>query len=110
MESLEATMKKHNINICSSNYSSHGHALSSFVFSFNATFTTSSEEWLIDYETYYHMAKNKTIFLALNECNTKKIFVGNDKSLSVIGFGSVKVDNSHFNDVLCVPSISCNLL
>ena len=56
------------------------------------------------------MAKDKAIFYALNECNTKQIFVGDDRSLSVVGFGTVKLDDGSFNDVLCVPSISCNLL
>jgi hypothetical protein len=56
------------------------------------------------------MDKDKAIFSSLNECNTKKIFVGDDRSLSVVGFGTVQVDNGHFNDVLCVPSLSCNLL
>jgi hypothetical protein len=56
------------------------------------------------------MAKDKDIFFALNECNTKKILVGDDRSLSVVGYGIVQVDNGHFNDVLCSPSLSCNLL
>jgi hypothetical protein len=56
------------------------------------------------------MAKEKTLFFVLNECNTKKILVGDDRSLSVIGSGTIQVDNGHFNDVLCVPNISCNLL
>jgi hypothetical protein len=56
------------------------------------------------------MAKDKDIFSSLNECNTKKIFVGDDRSLSVVGSGTIQVDNGHFNDVLCVPSLSCNLL
>ena len=42
--------------------------------------------------------------------NTKQIFVGDDKSLSVVGSGTFPVENGHFNDVLCVPKISCNLL
>ena len=33
-----------------------------------------------------------------------------DRSLSFVGSGKIQVDNGHFNDVLCVPSISCNLL
>jgi hypothetical protein len=82
MAALEAAMKKHNISIdsSSSSSSSHGHALSASVFSFNTTSTTtsSSDEWLIDSGASYHMAKNKAIFYALNECNTKKIFVGDD--------------------------------
>jgi hypothetical protein len=56
------------------------------------------------------MAKDKEIFYALIECNTKKIYVGDDRSLSVVGFGTIQVDNGHFNDALCVPSLSCNLL
>jgi hypothetical protein len=111
METLEAAMKKHNINIDStSSSSSHGHALFASGFSFNTTSTSSSDEWLIDSGASYHMAKDKDIFSALNECNTKKIFVGDDRSLSVVGSGTVQVDNGHFNDVLCVPSLSCNLL
>jgi hypothetical protein len=112
MAALEAMMKKHNISIDStfSSSSSHGHALFSFGFSFNTTSTSSSYEWLIDSGEYYHMAKDKDIFFALNDCNTKKIFVGDDKYLSVVVSGTIQVDNGHFNDVLCVPSLSCNLI
>jgi hypothetical protein len=112
METLEAGMKKHNISIdsTSSSSSSHGHALSAFGFSFNTTSTSSSNEWLIDSGASYHMAKDKDMFSALKECNTKEIFVGDDRSLSVVGSGTIQVDNGHFNDVLCVPSLSCILL
>jgi hypothetical protein len=76
MEALETTIKKQNINIdSSSNSSSHGHSLSTSCFSFNATSTSSSYEWLIYYGESYHVAKDKSIFYALNECNTKKIFL-----------------------------------
>jgi hypothetical protein len=111
MAALEAVMKKHNITIDSTS-SSHRHALSAsgFCFNSNSTTTSSSDEWLIDLGASYHMAKDKAIFFALNECNTKKIFVGDDRSLSVVGSRTVQVDNGHFNDVLCVPSLSCNLL
>jgi hypothetical protein len=92
MATLEIAMKKHNISIdSSSSSSSHGHALFASGFSFNtpSTTTSSSDEWLIDLGASYHMAKDKAIFFALNECNTKKIFVGDDRSLSVVGFGTV---------------------
>jgi hypothetical protein len=108
MEDLEAVMKKHNINIDST--SSHGHALSASSFSFNTPSTSTCDKCLIDYGASYHMAKDRDIFSTLNECNTKKIFVGDHRSLSVEGSGIVQVENGHFNDVLCVPSISCNLL
>jgi hypothetical protein len=106
MAALEEAMKNHNIGIDSTSSSSHGHALSASGFSFNKT----SDEWLIDYGASYHMAKDKDIFSTLNECNTKKIFFGDDRYLSVVGSGTVQIDNGHFNDVLCVPSLSCNLL
>jgi hypothetical protein len=109
MIALEAAMKKHNISIDSSySSSSHGHALSAYGFSFNTTST--SDEWLIDSRESYHMAKDRAIFSTLNECYTEKIFVGDDRSLSVEGSGAVQVENGHFNDVLCVPSLSCKIL
>jgi hypothetical protein len=40
----------------------------------------------------------------------RKIFVGDDRSFSVVGSRIVQLDNGHFNDVLCVPILSCNLL
>jgi hypothetical protein len=102
---------KHNISIDStSSSSSHGHALYAFGFSFNATSTSSNDKWLIESIASYHMDKEKAIFSTLNECKTNKIFVGDDRSLSVIGFGKAQVDNGHFHDVLCVPSLYCNLL
>jgi hypothetical protein len=111
MEVLEVAMKNDNISIDSTS-SSHGHSLFAYGFSFNSksTTTSSSDEWLIDSGESYHMAKDKAIFSTLNECNTNKIFVGDDRSLSVVGSGTIQVDNGHFNDVLCVPSLSCNLL
>ena len=56
------------------------------------------------------MAKDRDIFYDLNECNTEKIFVGDDRYLSVVGSIIVQVDNGNFNDVLCVPSLSYNFL
>jgi hypothetical protein len=111
MVALEAAMKKHNISIdSSSSSSSYGHALSASGFSFKTPSTSTSNEWLIDSGASYHMAKDRAIFSTLNECNTKQIFVGDDRSLSVEGSGTVQVENGHFNDVLCVPSLYCNLL
>jgi hypothetical protein len=74
MAGLEATMRKHNINIdsTSSSSSSHGNALSSSGFSFNTTYISSSDECLIDSGASYPMAKDRDIFSPLNECNTKK--------------------------------------
>jgi hypothetical protein len=108
MEASEETMKKNNINIVSSysNSSSHGRAIFPYVFSFNAMSTSSYNEWLIDSGASYHMAKDKSIFSTLTDSNTKQIFVGDDRCLKVEGFGIIQLDDGHFNDTLCVPSLS----
>jgi hypothetical protein len=111
MAALEAAMKKHHISLDSSSEStSHGHALCASGYSYTASSSSTSIEWLIDSGASYHMAKDKAIFSTMHECNTKQIFVGDDRSLSVVGSGTVPVENGHFSDVLCVPKISCNLL
>jgi hypothetical protein len=91
MEALEVAMKKHNISIQSSysNSSSHGHALYASSFSFNATSNSYFEKCIIDYGESYHPNKDKAIFSALNECNTKQIFVGNDRSISFVGYRTI---------------------
>ena len=97
MVALEATMKKHHINLDSSSEdTSHGHALCASGYSYTASSSSTSNEWLIDSRASYHMAKDQAIFSTMHECNTKQIFVGNDRSLSVVGFGTVSLENGHF--------------
>eukprot|EP00253_Pinus_taeda_P017626 PITA_17626 len=117
MEALEAAMKKHNIHLEHSSNSSSGMALSACGcqaswsgYALNVSSSSHSHEWLIDSGASYHMAKNKAMFSSLNDCNTKNIYVGDERSLSVVGTGIVHIDNGQFNDVLCVPTLSCNLL
>ena len=87
MEALEATMKPHNINLENSSTSSSGMALSSCIcqssrsgYALNVYSSSHSHDWLIDYRASYHMAKNKAMFSSLNDCNTKHIYVGDDRS------------------------------
>ena len=56
------------------------------------------------------MDKDQAIFCTMHECNTKQIFVGDDRSLSVVGSGTTPVENGHFSDVLCVEIFFYNLL
>jgi hypothetical protein len=56
------------------------------------------------------MGKDKVVFSTLQDCNTKNIFVGDDRSLSVEGSGIVHLNNDQIKDVLCVPNLSCNLI
>ena len=97
MATLEATMKKHHISLDSSSEStSHGNALCASGYSYTASSSSTSNEWLIDSRASerlidsrasYHMAKDQAIFSTMHECNTKQIFVGDDRSLSVVGSG-----------------------
>ena len=64
MASLEAAMKKHHISLDSSSEStSHGHVLCASSYSYTASSSSTSNEWLIDSGESYHMAKDQTIFL-----------------------------------------------
>ena len=107
-------MKKHNINLEHSSPSSSGMALSACgcqalrsSYALNVYSSSPSHEWLIDSGASYHMDKNKSMFSYLNDCNTKHIYVGDDRSLSVVGSGTIHLDNGQFNDVLYVPTLSC---
>ena len=95
MATLEAAMKKHHINLDpSSKYTSHGHALCASSYSYTASSSSTSNECLIEYGASYHMGKDQVIFSTMHEYNNKQIFVGDDRSLSVVGSGTVPVENS----------------
>lgn len=40
---------------------------------------------------------------------TEQIFACGDKSVNVVGFGTILLDGDYFEDVSCVPSFSYNL-
>ena len=109
MEALEVTMKNHNIHLDTSSTSYSGHTLSAStyasswsVYVLNASSSSSSShEGLIDSGASYHMSKDKVVFSTLNDCNTKNIFVADDRSLSVEGSGTVHLNNGQIKDVLC---------
>ena len=55
------------------------------------------------------MGKDKVVFSDLNNCNTKNIYVGDDRSLSVVGSRTIHLNNGQFKDVLCVPNLSYSI-
>ena len=64
MAALEATTKKHHINLDSSSESPpHGHTLCASGYSYTASSSSTSNEWLIDSGASYHMAKDQAYFL-----------------------------------------------
>ena len=110
-------MKKHNIHLDTSSTSCSGQTIFASVYApsrsgyaLNVTSSSPSHEWLIESGASYHMGKDKAAFLALNNCNTKNIYVDDDRSLSVVGSGTIHLNNGQFDDILCVPNLSCNIL
>ena len=88
--SLGSSNENHIILDSSSESNSHGHALCASGYSYTASYSSTSNEWLIDYGASYHMDKDQAIFSTMHECNTKQIFVADDRSLSVVGSGIVQ--------------------
>jgi hypothetical protein len=93
-------MKKHNIHLNTSSASYSGQALSASAYAssssgyaLNVSSSSSSHEWFIDYGASYHMDKDKAVLSTLNDCNTKNIFVGDDRSLNVKGSETIHLNN-----------------
>jgi hypothetical protein len=93
-------LKKHNIHLNTSptSYleqalSASAYASSTLGYALNVSSSSSSHEWLIDYGASCHMGKDKAVFSTLNDCNTKNIFVVDDRSLNVEGSRTVHLHN-----------------
>ena len=56
------------------------------------------------------MASSKEELASLEPCTMPSILMGDDTPIEVCGRGSVNVGDDTFNDVLCIPSLSTNLL
>ena len=118
MEDLEVKMKRQNIQLDTylasslrQANSSSSYAPSRLGYPLNGSSSSSYfDEWLIDFGASYHMRKDKAVFSTLNDCNTKNIFFGDDRYLSVEGSGIVHLNNGQFKDVLCVCNLFYNLL
>ena len=76
MEVLEKTIKKQHISLnFSSKTTYHGHALCTSSLSYSASYSSTSNEWVINSGAYYDKAKDQAIFYTMHECNTKQIFL-----------------------------------
>ena len=50
------------------------------------------------------------IFSSIEPCTSPHILMGNNTYMKVCGKGSIPMEGGTFNDVLCVPSLTTNLL
>lgn len=56
------------------------------------------------------MASSQSMFSSFETCSSPNILMANNTYMSVCGKGSIDIDKGSFNDVLCVPSLSTNIL
>ena len=110
-------MKMHNIHLDTSltSYSQKELSISSYApsrsrYDFNVYSSFPSHEWLIDSGASYHRTKDKSILLASNYCNTKNIYICDDRSFSVVGNGTIHLYNGYIKDLLCIPTMSYKLI
>lgn len=56
------------------------------------------------------MALTLVMFSSFDQCTLPHILMGNNTYISVTKRGSINIDDDTFNYVLCVPSLSSNLI
>jgi hypothetical protein len=109
MEALEVTMNKHNINIDSSSSNpslmNMHFLLPVFPLMKHLIFLLMSVLLILEHIIIW--LRIKPFFI---QCNTKQIFVGADSSLSIVGSRTIYLDDGNFNYVICVPSLSSNII
>ena len=80
-----------------------GHALCAFA-------TPPASTWLLDLGASHHMASSQDLFSSFEASPTPHILMGNNTTMTICGKGSIDIDDGTFHNVLCVPSLSSNLL
>ena len=56
------------------------------------------------------MASSMDMFSSIEPCTSPPILMGNNTYMKVCGKGSIPMGEGTFNDVLCVPSLTTNIL
>jgi hypothetical protein len=111
IDELKHLLKKNNINFPSSQQSSTPFSKSSKGKATALVATAdSSQQWILDLGASHHMGSVREQFSLLEPCSVPHILIGDDSPVDVIGKGFVDVGTGTFEDVLCVPNLSANLL
>lgn len=71
---------------------------------------SSPSTWVLDSGASHHMASSKEELASLESYTMPSILMGDDTPVEVCGRGSVDVGDGILHDVICVPSLSTNLL
>ena len=72
--------------------------------------TSSSPSFIIDSGASKHMVSTKDTFSFIDMSKGTPIFLGDDSLTDSLGQGRIDLDQGKFNNVLCVPSLSSNIL
>ena len=67
-------------------------------------------KWILDSGASHHMGSSMDMFSSIEPCNSPPILMGNNTCMKICGKGSIPMGEGTFNDVLCVPSLTTNLL
>lgn len=65
---------------------------------------------MLDSSASHHMASSRDDLASLEPCTTSTISMGDNTPFEVYGRGSIDMDDGTFQNVICVPSLSTNLL
>ena len=77
---------------------------------FLAVADSNTDQWILDSGASHHMTSSKDMFSSFDSCSSPPILMANNTSLAVCGKGSIDIEGGAFNDVLCVPTLSRNIL
>jgi len=69
-----------------------------------------SERWLLDFGVSHHMASSQGMFSSFQSCTSPPILMGNNTYMHATRKQNIDVGQNTFNNVLCVPSLTTNLL
>lgn len=75
-----------------------------------ATTHPKNGRWLLDLGASHHMVSSIDMLSSFEPCNSPNILMGNNTYMKVCGKDSIDIGERKFNDVLCVPSLTTNLL
>lgn len=75
-------------------------------------FSTHLEQgkWLLNPGASHHMASSLDIFSSIEPFTSTHILMGNNTYMKVCKKGSIPIREGTFNDVLCVPSLTTNII
>ena len=67
-------------------------------------------KWILDLGASNHMSSSMDMFSSIEPCTYPPILMGNNTYIKVCGKGFSPMGEGTFNDFICVPSLTTNIL